>query len=121
MIVYKLKDGKVYDKEKMDAWIKRNALTITYEEVDIAVDADVKDAKFEDLVDGVFSRRLYDERKQRQYENRIESYIRERYSINQELAILRQRDSKPSEFDAYNTFVENCKTLAKRERELGLI
>lgn len=115
MIVYKLKDGKVYDKEKMDAWIKRNALNITYEEVNIDVDPDVKDAKFEDVVDGVFSRRLYDERKQREYENYIETLIREQYTLGQELAILRQRDTKQQEFEAYNTFVENCKNVAKTQ------
>lgn len=39
----------------------------------------------------------------------IEKKIRARYSISDELAILRQRDTKPSEFAEYNAFVEQCK------------
>ena len=43
------------------------------------------------------------------YEQRIVARIRERYSVDDELAILRQRDSKPDEFAAYNEFVERIK------------
>ena len=49
------------------------------------------------------------------YEERVEQLIRERYSLNQELAIQRQRDTKPSEFDAYVEYCEECKTKAKSE------
>ena len=49
------------------------------------------------------------------YEQRVVSRIRERYSIDDELAILRQRDSKPLEFAEYNSFVENIKTEIKTE------
>lgn len=55
---------------------------------------------------------------ERLYESEIISRIRERYSVNQELAILRQRDTKPEEFVAYNYFVERCKAEVKEE--LGL-
>lgn len=48
-----------------------------------------------------------------QYEERVTSLIRERYSVSAELAVLRQRDSKPEEFDAYNAFAEECKAQAK--------
>jgi hypothetical protein len=48
------------------------------------------------------------------YETLVVQFIRERYSLNQELAILRQRDEKVDEFNAYNLFVEECKTRAKR-------
>ena len=48
------------------------------------------------------------------YEQRIVSRIRQKYSIDDELAILRQRDSKPEEFNAYNEFVEQIK---QEERE----
>ena len=34
--------------------------------------------------------------KQNQYEDLIVSKIRQRYSVNQELAVLRQRDTKPA-------------------------
>ena len=47
------------------------------------------------------------------YEELIIKLIREKYTINQELAILRQRDTKPNEFSEYNSFVEECKAQAK--------
>ena len=43
------------------------------------------------------------------YEQRVVSRIRERYSVDDELAILRQRDTKPEEFAEYNAFVEKIK------------
>lgn len=43
------------------------------------------------------------------YEQRVVNRIRERYSVDDELAILRQRDSKPEEFAEYNAFVEEIK------------
>ena len=41
---------------------------------------------------------------------RIQAMIRSRYSFNEELAIQRQRDSKPEEFAEYFAFCEECKT-----------
>ena len=49
----------------------------------------------------------------KEYEALVVSYIRERYSINDELSIIRQRDSKPDEFAEYNNYVEECKVRAK--------
>ncbi|MBR6720426.1 MAG: hypothetical protein IKL74_05895 [Clostridia bacterium] len=43
------------------------------------------------------------------YEERVVSRIREVYSIDDEFAILRQRDTKPEEFAEYNEFVEKIK------------
>ena len=43
------------------------------------------------------------------YEESIVNRIREKYSINDEIAILRQRDTKPEEFNKYNGFVEKIK------------
>jgi hypothetical protein len=43
------------------------------------------------------------------YEQRVVNRIRERYSIDDELAILRQRDTKPEEFAEYNAYVERVK------------
>lgn len=43
------------------------------------------------------------------YKDRVISRIREKYSIDDELAILRQRDTKPEEFAEYNAFVEKVK------------
>lgn len=43
------------------------------------------------------------------YEQRVVNRIREVYSVDDELAILRQRDTKPQEFAEYNAFVEKIK------------
>lgn len=49
------------------------------------------------------------------YPQLVESKIRTRYSMSAELAILRQRDTKPEEFTEYNAFCEQCKAQAKTE------
>ena len=53
--------------------------------------------------------------KDRLYPNLVSRLIRERYSIDDEMAILRQRDTKPEEYEAYNTFCEECKAIARKE------
>lgn len=53
------------------------------------------------------------EETQAAYENYVNTLIREKYSLSQELAILRQRDSKPEEYNAYNAYCEECKAEAK--------
>lgn len=45
--------------------------------------------------------------------NKIVALIREKYSLDEELAILRQRDTKPDEFTDYFAFVETCKATIK--------
>lgn len=47
------------------------------------------------------------------YELTVERLIRERYTISQELAILRQQDAKTEEFQRYNEFCESCKVAAR--------
>lgn len=47
------------------------------------------------------------------YNKVVEALIRERYSVSDELAVLRQQDSKPEEFEAYNEYAEDCKNLAR--------
>lgn len=49
------------------------------------------------------------------YKERVERLIRERYSVADELGILRQRDIKPEEFAEYNAFAEQCKAEARAE------
>lgn len=53
-----------------------------------------------------------------EYPVQVEKLIRKRYSVSAELAILRQRDTKPEEFAEYNEYVEKCKVYIKHE--LGL-
>ena len=52
------------------------------------------------------------------YEQRVQQSIRERYSVDDELAILRQRDTKPDEFAAYYEYAEQCKAQAKKQMHL---
>lgn len=47
------------------------------------------------------------------YEQRVVDRIRQVYSVDDELAILRQRDTKPDEFIAYHDFVERIKAEEK--------
>jgi hypothetical protein len=54
---------------------------------------------------------------ERLYEATVERKIRARYSVSAELAILRQKDTKPAEFEAYNAYAEACKAEAKAELE----
>lgn len=49
------------------------------------------------------------------YKERVESLIRERYTVADELGILRQRDTKPEEFAEYNAFAEACEEQARAE------
>lgn len=49
------------------------------------------------------------------FDQRVVNRIREVYSIDDELAILRQRDSKPEEFAEYNAFVEKVKAEERGE------
>lgn len=52
---------------------------------------------------------------QARYENLVEIKIRLRYTLSQELAILRQRDSKQDEYAIYYAYCEQCKSEAKQE------
>lgn len=52
------------------------------------------------------------------YEQRVQQSIRERYSVDDELAILRERDTKPDEFAAYYEYAEQCKAQAKTQTQL---
>ena len=49
------------------------------------------------------------------YEEKVVSLIREKYSVDDELAIQRQRDTKPDEFNEYFAYCEKCKEKAKEE------
>lgn len=47
------------------------------------------------------------------YEELVVKYIREKYTIDAELAIQRQRDTKPEDFAEYFAYCEDCKRRAK--------
>ena len=47
------------------------------------------------------------------YGQEVDKLIRKRYTLADELAILRQRDEKPDEFAEYTAYAEECKTIVK--------
>lgn len=49
------------------------------------------------------------------FKERVIARVRELYSVDDELAILRQRDTKPEEFAAYNEVVEKIKAEERGE------
>ena len=53
------------------------------------------------------------EQVQAEYENAVNAKIREKYTLSQELSILRQRDEKPEEYAEYYAYCEECKAVAK--------
>ena len=55
--------------------------------------------------------------KKARYEAKVDRLVREKYSLSNELALLRQRDAKPEEFAEYDEYVELCKAIAKAEEE----
>lgn len=55
------------------------------------------------------------EQVQAEYENAVNAKIREKYTLSQELSILRQRDEKTEEYAEYYAYCEQCKAQAKIE------
>ena len=51
------------------------------------------------------------------YEDVVVECIRKKYSLNQELAILRQKDEKPEEYKAYYDYAEQVKKEVKDLRK----
>lgn len=51
----------------------------------------------------------------RLYGDVVNSYVRTRYSIDEEISVMRQKEEKTAEFAEYYTFVEQCKAKAKAE------
>lgn len=48
------------------------------------------------------------------YEELVNDFIRERYSASDEFAVIRQKDEKPEEFEAYYSYCEDCKLRARQ-------
>lgn len=63
--------------------------------------------------------KLTPEQIREKYESEVNERIREKYTLSQELAILRQRDTKPEEYAAYNEYCETCKAQAKIKYNIG--
>ncbi len=56
-----------------------------------------------------------DEQLRTEYENRVNALIRTKYTLSQELAIMRQQADKPEEYAEYYEYCEQCKATAKAE------
>ena len=52
------------------------------------------------------------------YADQVNSMIRAKYSLSEELAILRQRDDKPEEYQSYFDYCEQCKQHIKNKMDL---
>lgn len=52
------------------------------------------------------------------YPTLVQELINEKYSIFDEIALLRQRSVKKAEFNEYNAYCEECKARAKQMLEL---
>lgn len=51
------------------------------------------------------------------YDELVVQLIREKYSLDDELAIQRQKETKPDEWEAYFAYCEECKKKAKKVLE----
>lgn len=116
-ICVKMINNKTYiDKDFIDNFgiDKVNLYDYTIVEIDEKY-SDCEPSDFDGLY---FNINKYNERKSKElamkYENMIVNEIRKKYSLNQELAILRQRDSKFTEYQEYFEYVEQCKSKAKQ-------
>lgn len=47
------------------------------------------------------------------YGDMVNELVREKYNISEELALIRQKDEKPDEYNEYYLYVEKCKTRVK--------
>lgn len=47
------------------------------------------------------------------YDEKVNELIRERYSVSQEFSILRQKETKPEEYQQYYDYCESCKREVK--------
>lgn len=96
-------------------------IVVVPDDIDIAEitysDFDIVDGKYNFNV-AKFNTRITAEKetvKNLEYKSTIDRLIRQRYSVSDEIAILRQRESKPEEYAEYNAYCEECKAQAKSE------
>ena len=50
------------------------------------------------------------------YDEAVNTEIRKKYTESQEFAILRQKDEKPEEYQAYYLYCEECKAFVKEKK-----
>lgn len=96
-------------------------VAILPDDIDIAeityTDFDIVDGKYI-FNESRYNARIIEEKemvKNLEYKTTIDKLIRQRYSVSDEIAILRQRASKSDEYAEYNAYCEECKAQAKSE------
>lgn len=102
--------------------LKQPPYNFSFTEVEDEYFDDIRASDFND--DLTFSYDKYNFRKKQErlinYECLVVSKIRLKYTLDQEIALLRQRDLKYAEFVEYNEYVEKCKAEAKKEVGYGI-
>lgn len=99
-------NNEIFSTEEKYVHIKN---TNTYFKRGLAIGLSVEQCEEVDEVPNI--------RNEEDYGNQVNDLIRRRYSLSEELAILRQKDEKPDEYRAYFAFCEECKAKAKAEVE----
>lgn len=56
-----------------------------------------------------------EEDRQAQYEGRVDGLIRSKYTLSQELALIRQQATKSEEYEVYFDYCEECKRQVRLE------
>lgn len=84
-------------------------------------DAYAIDCIYADFKNNVFNLAKYTERKRManelKYKDVVIAKIRVKYSLDDEIAIHRQREIKPQEWAEYNAYCEDCKIKARETIE----
>lgn len=69
----------------------------------------VRDATEEEIAQAM----AYNQYEGLSYPELVAMFIKEKYTLDDEIALHRQRDEKPEEYKAYYDFCEECKARAK--------
>ena len=75
---------------------------------------EIRDDELKDIVEFVKGT----QNASRVYGELVEHFIEQRYNVKQEIAINRQRDEKPTQWQEYNAYCEECKRVAKEVLEI---
>lgn len=70
----------------------------------------------------IFNQTKYDSRKradiQYLYEQRVVELIRQKYTINDEFKVHREKEENPEQYEAYKQYVQQCKVQAKTQYKI---
>ena len=123
MKVY-IKQGGFLNNQNITAQERQSILDAGFSEIEL--NDRYIDCTFLDFDKNLhFSEDLYQarkvEEKEKEYKNLVHLLVRKKYSIDDELAILRKKETMPEEFNNYFLFVENSKIQAKNQINGGNI